>query len=62
MEKIYFSAKFTWKLKFHGNHGKFTLTQWFLSFDKINKGYQNFYFGFVILIFPYPRKYATLTN
>ena len=28
-EKIDFSAKFAWKLKFHGNQGKFSLTQWF---------------------------------
>ena len=29
MEKIDFSAKFAWKLKFHENRGKFTLKQWF---------------------------------
>ena len=29
MEKIDFSAKFAWKLKFHGNQSKFTIKQWF---------------------------------
>ena len=27
--RLIFSAKFAWKLKFHGNRGKFTLKQWF---------------------------------
>ena len=29
IEKIDFLAKFAWKLKFHGNRGKFVLTQFF---------------------------------
>ena len=29
MEKIVFSAKFAWKLKFHENRGKFELKQLF---------------------------------
>ena len=37
-EKIDFSAKFAWKLKFHGNQGKFSLTQWFYVAIKSMRG------------------------